>query len=70
MLKTPKTDSSVRKVFIPKSVAQCLIDLKAESGYEIKEVLGNEYQDYNLLMATTFGLPIGDSYLRTKCRKS
>ena len=65
MLKTPKTDSSVRKVFIPKSVAQCLIDLKADQD-EIKEVLGNEYQDYNLLMATTFGLPIGDSYLRTK----
>ena len=65
MLKTPKTDSSVRKVFIPKSVAQCLIDLKADQD-EIKEVLGNEYQDYNLVMATTFGLPIGDSYLRNK----
>ena len=47
VLKTPKTDSSVRKVFIPKSVAQCLIDLKADQD-EIKEVLGNEYQDYNL----------------------
>ena len=55
VLKTPKTDSSVRKVFIPKSVAQCLIDLKADQD-EIKEVLGNEYQDYNLVMATTFGL--------------
>ena len=68
MLKTPKIDSSVRKVFIPKSVAQCLIDLKADQD-EIKEVLGNEYQDYNLLMATTFGLPIGDSYLRTKMQE-
>lgn len=47
MLKTPKTDSSVRKVFISKSVAQCLIALKADQD-EIKEVLGNEYQDYNL----------------------
>jgi integrase len=68
VLKTPKTDSSVRKVFIPKSVAQCLIDLKADQD-EIKEVLGNEYQDYNLVMATTFGLPIGDSYLRTKMQE-
>ena len=68
MLKTPKTDSSVRKVFIPKSVAQCLIALKADQD-EIKEVLGNEYQDYNLVMATTFGLPIGDSYLRTKMQE-
>ena len=33
---------------------------------EIIEALGNEYQNYNLVMATTFGLPIGDSYLRTK----
>ena len=68
MLKTPKTDSSVRKVFISKSVAQCLIALKADQD-EIKEVLGNEYQDYNLVMATTFGLPIGDSYLRTKMQE-
>ena len=67
-MKTPKTDSSVRKVFIPKSVAQCLIDLKADQD-GIKEVLGNEYQDYNLVMATTFGIPIGDSYLRTKMQE-
>lgn len=65
VLKTPKTDSSTRKVYIPKSVAQCLVELKAEQD-EIKEALGNEYQDYNLVMATTFGLPIGDSYLRNK----
>ena len=65
MLKSPKTDSSKRKVFIPKSVAQCLIDLKKDQE-EIIEALGNEYQNYNLVMATTFGLPIGDSYLRTK----
>ena len=46
VLKTPKTDSSTRKVYIPKSVAQCLVELKAEQD-EIKEALGNEYQDYN-----------------------
>ena len=76
MLKTPKIDSSVRKVFIPKSVAQCLIDLKADQD-EIKEVLGNEYQDYNLERyqqtdihrIAKFGLPIGDSYLRTKMQE-
>ena len=65
VLKSPKTDSSKRKVFIPKSVAQCLIDLKKDQE-EIIEALGNEYQNYNLVMATTFGFPIGDSYLRTK----
>ena len=46
-------------------VGHRLVELKAEQD-EIKEALGNEYQDYNLVMATTFGLPIGDSYLRNK----
>ena len=41
------------------------MELKADQD-EIKEAMGNEYQDYNLVMATTFGLPIGDSYLRNK----
>ena len=65
VLKTPKTESSARKVFIPRTVAGYLAELKSEQD-EIKEALGNEYQDYNLVMATTFGLPIGDSYLRIK----
>ena len=65
VLKTPKTESSARKIFIPRSVAQYLIELKQEQD-EIKAALGNEYHDYNLVMATTFGLPIGDSYLRNK----
>ena len=65
VLKTPKTESSARKVFIPRSVTQYLIELKQEQD-EIKAALGNEYHDYNLVMATTFGLPIGDSYLRNK----
>ena len=65
VLKTPKTESSARKVFIPRTVAGYLAELKSEQD-EIKDALGSEYQDYKLVMATTFGLPIGDSYLRTK----
>ena len=65
VLKTPKTESSIRRVYIPKSVALLLVDMKKEQD-EIIEALGSEYQNYNLVMATTFGLPIGDSYLRTK----
>ena len=68
VLKTPKTESSIRKVYIPRSVAQCLADLKKEQ-YEIIEALGSEYQNYNLVMATTFGLPIGDSYLRNQMQR-
>ena len=37
--------------------------------YEIIEALGSEYQNYNLVMATTFGLPIGDSYLRDQMQR-
>ena len=68
VLKTPKTESSIRKVYIPRSVAQCLTDLKKEQD-EIIEALGSEYQNYNLVMATTFGLPIGDSYLRDQMQR-
>lgn len=63
VLKTPKTDTSERKVYIPGFVAQCLIDIKKEQD-EVKEALGSEYTDYNLIMATTFGMPINSSYIR------
>ena len=68
VLKTPKTESSIRRVYIPKSVALCLVELKKEQD-EVKEALGSEYQDYNLVMATTFGFPIGDSNLRDKMQQ-
>ena len=31
---------------------------------KIKETLGEEYMDYNLVMATPFGLPVGTSSIR------
>ena len=40
-----------------------IMDIKKEQD-EVKEALGSEYTDYNLVMATTFGLPINDSYIR------
>lgn len=62
ILKTPKTESSVRKVFLPKSVANMLVAWK-EKQDDIKDVLGEEYQDYGLVMATTYGLPSSGSYI-------
>ena len=47
ILKTPKTESSVRKIFLPKSVANMLVDWKAEQD-EMKEIPGDEYMYYNL----------------------
>lgn len=68
ILKTPKTESSTRKVFLPKSVANMLVEWK-EKQDEIKDVLGEEYHDYNLVMATTYGFPAGSSQLRCKLKR-
>ena len=56
VLKKPKTTSSVRKVFMPKAVAQMLLAWK-QSQDEVIELLGSEYQDYNLVFAGPLGLP-------------
>ena len=68
ILKTPKTESSVRKIFLPKSVANMLVDWRAEQD-EMKEILGDEYMDYNLVMASAFGLPLGDGAIRGPLKK-
>lgn len=63
VLKTPKTESSVRKVFLPKSVAEMLVEWKKAQA-ERQDILGSEYSDYNLVMAGTFGYPMGDTLIR------
>ena len=63
VLKLPKMESSIRKVFLPKSVAEMLVEWKKGQD-KIKETLGEEYMDYNLVMATPFGLPVGTSSIR------
>ena len=50
VLKLPKTESSIRKVFLPKSVAEMLVEWKKGQD-KIKETLGDEYMNYNLVMA-------------------
>ncbi len=35
----------------------------------MKEILGDEYMDYNLVMASTFGLPLGDGAIRGPLKK-
>lgn len=57
VLKTPKTVSSIRKVFLPKTVALMLQERKAQIE-EIKELFGEEYHDYNLVFCNTAGRPI------------
>ena len=60
VLKAPKTYSSIRKVFLPLTVAEMLKAWKTRQNYE-KEALGNEYQDYNLVLAGPLGLPTESS---------
>ena len=55
-------------MFIPRSVALCLKELKQEQD-DLIDALGSEYHNYNLVMATTFGYPISGSYLREKMQK-
>ena len=57
VLKKPKTETSIRKVFLPETVAKMLIEHRKKQ-LEVQEALGDEYQDYNLVMAGPFGLPM------------
>ena len=56
VLKKPKTDSSIRKVWLPKTVAYILREWKTAQE-ELKTFLGDEYQDFNLVVALPNGRP-------------
>ena len=70
VLKKPKTESSVRKVWIPKTLALILRDWK-EKQDTLKEFMGVDYIDYNLVLAQETGRPcedriIGNQFERLK----
>jgi integrase len=56
ILKKPKTDSSIRKVWLPKSLAYILREWK-KAQEELKSFLGDEYQDFDLVVALPNGRP-------------
>ena len=60
VLKTPKTESSIRKVFLPKTVAEMLIETRKKQ-LEVIEALGDEYKDFNLVIAGPLGMPVEGS---------
>ena len=62
VLKTPKTDSSVRKVFIPRAVAEMLQKRKEEIR-NYKHLFGEEYFDYKLVFCTPDGRPLSKTYI-------
>ena len=68
VLKNPKTAESNRTVYISRDVIDLLTRWKEQQN-QIKEVLGDEYQDYGLVFATSSGLPIGDATIRKKMKR-
>ena len=60
VLKKPKTATSTRKVFLPKTVAEMLVEWKQSQDYT-KAALGDEYLDFDLVMANGMGMPTEDS---------
>lgn len=70
VFKKPKTDSSIRKVWLPKTLAYILRDWK-ERQDKLKEFMGSDYIDYDLVLAQETGRPcedriIGNQFERLK----
>lgn len=63
VLKAPKTQSSIRKIWIPATLAKILRTWQAQQ-QEIKRVLGNTYHDHNLVLALDDGRPCEDAVIR------
>ena len=56
VLKKPKTKTSVRRIWLPPTVAQMLVRAKQIQN-DWKDILRNEYQDYNLVFTLSNGRP-------------
>ena len=70
VLKKPKTETSIRKIWLPKTLAYILRDWKVKQD-KLKEFMGGEYTDYNLVLALETGRPcedrvIGNQFERLK----
>lgn len=68
VLKEPKTKSSIRKIFLPKTVAEMLIKRRQEID-SYKELFGEEFYDYNLVFCSAFGRPIEHHVITTSLKK-
>ena len=54
--KDPKSESSLRKVWLPKTLAYILREWRKSQG-KLREMLGDEYVDYNLVITQPNGRP-------------
>ena len=63
VLKTPKTDSSVRKIWLPNTLA-CFLKQWKEEQNKYKEAYGDKYHNYNLVICQPNGIPCDGSVIR------
>ena len=68
ILKKPKTDSSIRKVWLPKTLAYILREWKKAQD-ELRGFLGDEYQDFDLVVALPNGRPCEDRIILKEFEK-
>jgi len=68
VLKKPKTDSSIRKVWIPKTVAYILREWK-DIQNQYKDFLGRDYYDYNLVLTLPNGRPVENRTIDKEFKK-
>ena len=68
VLKSPKTASSVRNIYIPESVAQELRKAQRRQKKE-RAMLRDEYHDYNLVISFSNGNPWSESVVKTRLNK-
>lgn len=68
VLKAPKTKTSVRKIFLPKTVAQMLVERKRQIE-DMKDLYGDEYTDYNLVFCHSSGRPMEAQVINRALKK-
>jgi len=68
VLKEPKTKSSIRRVWLPKTVAYILKEWKTKQE-NLKELLQDEYQDFNLVVALQNGRPCENRVMEKEFNK-
>ena len=68
VLKPPKTKTSIRKVYLPRTVAELLAERKAELE-ELAEIFGDEFVNYDLVMCHPNGRPMEGNVISNAFQK-
>ena len=68
VLKSPKTPSSIRKIYLPYTVAEMLLQWKKEQD-DTKEALGNDYYNFDLVIASPIGTPVEGGRIQSSFKR-